>query len=108
MIILDKKEERIKIAYIDGIDRLEEYKANKRIIEKQRQEIEKQLTPKKTSRKQDSEALLVANIENVIHIIEGDYDNARKGEAIRSVCSKITFDGTVYKGTFEDNKFISQ
>lgn len=89
---LDKKEERIKIAYIDGIDSLDEYKANKKIIEKQRQEIEKQLAPKKTSSKQDSEALLVANIENVIHIIEGDYDNTRKGEAIRSICSKITFD----------------
>lgn len=44
---IEKKEERIKIAYIDGIDSLEEYKNNKRALEKQRKKIEKQLTPKK-------------------------------------------------------------
>lgn len=89
---IEKKEERIKIAYIDGIDSLEEYKNNKRALEKQRKKIEKQLTPKKSPSIQDIQAILLSNIENTIRIIEGEYDNERKSEAIRSVCSRITYD----------------
>lgn len=89
---LEKKEERIKMAYIDGIDSLEEYKSNKLILEKQRTKIEKQLAPKKPALNQDIESTLLSNIENVLHIIQGDYDNTRKSEAIRSICSRITFD----------------
>lgn len=89
---LTKKEERIKAAYIDGIDSLEEYKKNKKTIEKQRRKLEKQLAPEKPESTQDTDTALLTNIENVIRILEGDYDNTRKGDAIRSICSKIIFD----------------
>lgn len=88
---LDKKEERIKAAYIDGIDSLDEYKKNKKTIEKQRTKLEKQLALPKPESTQDTDAAILTNIENVIRILEGDYDNTKKGEAIRSICNKITY-----------------
>lgn len=89
---LAKKEERIKMAYIDGVDSLEEYKKNKQVLEKQRKKIEKQLQPKKNASEQDTHNSLLSNIEHVLEIIQGDFDNTRKSEAIRSICSRITYD----------------
>lgn len=87
---IEKKQERIKIAYMDGVDTLEEYKSNKEILEKQKKEIMRQLTPPKQKSEKSYDSILLANIENVINILESDTDMARKGEAIRSVCSSIT------------------
>lgn len=89
---LAKKEERIKMAYIDGIDSLDEYKRNKKSLEKQRKKIEKQLEPKPPASRQDTESTLLSNIEHALQIVEGDYDDVKKSEAIRSICSKITYD----------------
>lgn len=88
---IEKKEERIKRAYIDGIDSLEEYKANKTMLEKQRKGIMKQLTPKKNDQPKGNSSIL-ENIKSVIEILEGSSDTARKGEAIRSICRKIEYD----------------
>ena len=89
---ISKKEERIKLAYIDGIDSLEEYKANKKILEKQKQEITKQLTPSPAASSGNSDATILDNIKNVIQILESESDISKKGEAIRSICNKITYD----------------
>lgn len=86
-----KKEERIRMAYIDGIDSLEEYKRNKTMLEKQRADIEKQISPEKQSEPEEAASIL-ENIEDVIGILEGDSDTAKKGEAIRSICRQITYD----------------
>lgn len=88
---IDKKEERIKRAYIDGIDSFEEYKSNKTMLQKQRDEIMKQMAPKKSTTKKEKGSML-ENIKNVIDILESDSDTSKKGEAIRSVCKKIDYD----------------
>lgn len=88
---LDKKEERIKRAYIDGVDSLEEYKSNKNLLEKQRKEIMKQMVPKKKTPKKETETIL-ENIKNVIEILESDSDTSKKSEAIRSICRQIEYD----------------
>lgn len=89
---IDKKEDRIKRAYIDGIDSLEEYKTNKAMLEKQRNEIIKQMSPKKVPPKKEKNASIVENIKSVIDILESDTDASKKGEAIRSICRKIEYD----------------
>lgn len=89
---IEKKQERIKIAYMDGIDSLDEYKTNKELLENQKKEILRQLAPKKQKGDKSSDSILLANIENVIQILEEDTDIVRKGEAIRSVCNRITWD----------------
>ena len=70
---LDKKMERIKMAYIDGIDSLDEYKSNKKIIDRKRREIEKQLVPKKAMKdKQQLKHTILDSIKIVIDTLESD------------------------------------
>lgn len=88
---LDKKLERIKNAYIDGIDSLEEYKANKRMIDNRKKKIMEQLTIKPKPKKEKSGNIL-ENIKSVIQILESDADSTKKAEAIRSICHKIEYD----------------
>lgn len=88
---IQKKEERIKRAYIDGIDSLEEYKSNKTMLEKQRNEIMKQMSQNKKEQPKENESIL-ENIKSVIDILESDSDTARRGEAIRSICRQIEYD----------------
>lgn len=88
---IDKKQERIKRAYIDGIDSLEEYKTNKTILEKQRKEILKKLTPPK-NKPEKSNASILDNIKSVLLILESDTDATKKGDAIRSICKQIEYD----------------
>ena len=91
---IEKRKARIKAAYIDGIDSLDEYKENKTLLEKQKKEIERLLTPpkkKKVSAQKDKEQIS-SNIRNVLAVLESpDADNIKKGEAIRSVCRKIIY-----------------
>ena len=89
---LDKKMERIKMAYIDGIDSLDEYKSNKKIIDRKRREIEKQLVPKKAMKdKQQLKHTILDSIKIVIDTLESDCEPAKKSEAIRSICHKIEY-----------------
>lgn len=91
---LPAKESRIKEAYRNGIDTLEEYRENKEAIQKERETINKQL-----------EALLppkdnIINIESkmrkrilsVYDILKSDdFDNVKKNEALRSIAEKIVY-----------------
>ncbi len=53
---LSSKEKRIKASYREGIDTLEEYKANKAIIQKERESLEQQLKElKKATHKSDQD-----------------------------------------------------
>ena len=91
---IEKKEERIKLAYMDGIDSLEEYKENKTLLEKQKAKLMKQLNPPEPIQRKDSDTTILRNIQNVINILESDCDTTKKAEAIRSICSQITYDKT--------------
>ena len=91
---IEKKEERIKLAYMDGIDSLEEYKENKTLLEKQKAKLKKQLSPPKPVPTKNSDSAILDNIRNVIKILESNSDTTKKAEAIRSICSQITFDKT--------------
>lgn len=90
---LDMKYKRIRDAYINEIDTLEEYKMNRSILDRRKAELE-ELISKLSLPNQNPDTYrqaFLSNIKNVISVIEGDSPYELKGEALRSVCSKIIF-----------------
>lgn len=89
------KEARIKEAYRNGIDTLEEYKENKSIIDKEKNELEQKLRSLEVSTFDEQNVLnskMMERIENVVEILKSDlYDTERKNEAIKSIISHIVF-----------------
>lgn len=88
------REERMKDAYLNGIDSLEEYKQNKDFIAKKRLEIEEKLQELQTDDNPNGnyDRQMRQNISNVIDILEDPAaDNTQKANAIRSITRKIVF-----------------
>lgn len=88
------KEERVKQAYRDGIDTLEEYKHNKEIIENERKEIAHRLeecSAKETESGSDKETML-NNVKNVYQYLLSDTNtNQQKNEMLKSIIEKIVY-----------------
>lgn len=89
---IEQKEKRIKQAYRDGIDTIEEYKENKAILQAEREKLENEysaLIPDKAPAKSSDMVADIIDyqkeIQNVIGIIQSDADNTVKGEAVRSI-----------------------
>lgn len=91
---LRQKEKRIKDAYRDGVDTLEEYKDNKRILQKEREEIEKELALQSCEEHAASKKdLLLEKIKNVYEMICSDsFTDQQKNEALKSIIKKIVYD----------------
>lgn len=94
---LDRKEARIREAYMSEIDTLEDYKQNKDILERRRQELQTLLASIETNELNpaDYKKQFLGNVKSVINILESDAENEMKGEAIRSIVKKIV----IYKST---------
>lgn len=89
---LDQKEKRIKQAYRDGIDTLEEYKENKSIINEERRKLEEELERiNNTTQTEVSKIDLPSEINNIINIINSDASNTVKGDSIRSIIDHAVF-----------------
>lgn len=92
---LDRREIRIKEAYMDGIDTKEEYRQNKQMIQEERQRIENALSALSFERpisKASADRQMLINIRNVIDILENpDVATDEKAHAIRSIVSHIVF-----------------
>ena len=89
---LDQKEARIKEAYINGIDSLEEYKENKLKIETERNRLSERIISIK--RNSDSEHIkidMISRVKNVLSIITSGSDIATKNTAIKSIVKKIVY-----------------
>ena len=86
---LAQKEKRVKQAYIDGIDTIEEYRENKAILLAEREKIEMEYSALKAKKYATETITEIINhpkeIQNVIDIIQSDADNTVKGEAVRSI-----------------------
>lgn len=92
---LDAKESRIKAAYLDGIDSLEEYKANKNLLHKERETLLCELQKLKSSLSDDnkcSDKEMLKNIENTYNILCSDADIGYKSEILRKIVSGIVYD----------------
>ena len=88
------KEMRVKDAYENGIDSLQEYKENRMRLNKQRQELEeriKVLDSQTTHCKSESEFL--KDCEAAYNaIVDPDVSNEERGTLIRTVFESISFD----------------
>lgn len=91
---LKAKEERIKKAYRDGIDTLEEYKLNKEILTKEKEtliELLEKCPEFKSS--EENNNLLISSIKSAYDIIcAPNSTEMQKHEALRSVVDKIIYD----------------
>ena len=94
---LKSRETRAKAAYLDGIDSKEEYRINKESIQNERAAIEQKINDlsnetKITTSKEELDAMIVQNINDVILILENpDKDYVEKGKALRSIVDHIVF-----------------
>ena len=90
---VDQKEARIKEAYRNGIDTLEEYKENKELLLKEKSDILKEieaLTAKEDTNAEDIPNWMRERIQTAYSIVSSDeFSDQQKNEAIRSVVEKI-------------------
>ena len=87
---LDAREKRIKDAYLDGVDSLEEYKKNKEEIEKERKLLYQQSKDQEEYKKNVD---MPGKIRGVYDILSSDeYSKDEKYNAITSIVKKIVFD----------------
>ena len=93
---LTSKEERIKASYREGIDTLEEYKRNKTILQKERENLEsqlKELEEKTIESDQDPTDDMLLKVRSVYDILISDsYTYVQKNEALKQIVDKIIYD----------------
>lgn len=94
--LFESAQERFKASYREGIDTLEEYKANKAIIQKERESLEQQLKElKKAAHKSDQDPAdaMLQKVRSVYDIlISNNYTYVQKNEALKQIIDKIIYD----------------
>ena len=98
---LEDKEKRIRAAYQNGIDSLEEYRQNKNMIAAERERLNRQIK-KLTENLAPAPAAghsqeMRRRIHGVVDILRSDASKETKSQAIRSICDKIVFDRAACK-----------
>lgn len=91
---ISQKEERIRQAYRDGIDSLEEYKENKEILQREREELEQRLAEmsRQKTPETDYKKELLERVSSVYDILlDEQIPVIRKNEAIRGIIEKIIY-----------------
>lgn len=90
---LEEKETRIKEAYINGIDTLEEYKQNKISLENQRNMLNKQLEKLKDKKEvHKKEEIIREQLKTIYNILTDDkIDMKRKYEVSHMLIDRIDF-----------------
>lgn len=90
---IEDKERRIKQAYRDGIDTLEEYKDNKAILQKEREKVMEIISKQKPVQHDEDNEIMLSQIKNAYEIIKNEeLDKLTRANAIRSVVSKAVYD----------------
>ncbi len=88
---LVQKEHRIRQAYINGIDSIEEYKENKELIQKERESVSSQM--KEYFKPKNNTVIdFKLEIRNVVDIISSHAEDSLKAEALHSIVDKIIYD----------------
>lgn len=94
---VENKGKRIKAAYLNEIDTLEEYKANKAALLEERATIEKNIKLLTTSNadmsKEEMDKKMKQNISALLAVLQDDSaDYVQKGNMMRNVVDHIVFD----------------
>jgi DNA invertase Pin-like site-specific DNA recombinase len=91
---IDEKLDRIKEAYRNGVDTLEEYKENKALVQNEKQLLEKQLAalPAQDNESDQAESALLDRVRNVYEIVNSEsVDDVTKNEILKSIIEKIVY-----------------
>lgn len=93
---ITQKEIRIKEAYRDGIDTLEEYKENKQLIQKEHDDLIYQINKLKAPSLMKSDAdyqnAMRKNLQNVYDVITSDnFTVQQKNETLKRIITKIVY-----------------
>ena len=89
-----EKFDRIREAYRNGVDTLDEYKENKRMVQEEKEMLEKQLADIKPAEPtiDTSKTAMLERVKNVYEIITSDaIDDITKNEILKSVIEKIVY-----------------
>ena len=91
---LENKYKRIRDAYLSEIDTLEEYKANRDMLDKRKEELQQLLSDldSPSPHPEEYREQFLSKVNSAIEIIESDASYELKGEALRSIVHHITFD----------------
>lgn len=90
---LDTKLKRIKEAYLNEVDTLEEYKMNRDILNQRKTELEKLIAGISiaSANPADYKEQFLDQVHSVLEVIESDAPYELKGEALRTIVQKIVF-----------------
>ena len=101
---LDVREKRIKEAYQEGIDTLEEYRSNKQLLTDERKRLTDLIAESSQTPERDTEAdqkKMLSNIRTVYDVIKSDnVDYETKGTFLRSVVEEIIWNRSENTLTF--------
>lgn len=89
------KEKRIKQAFRDGVDTLDEYKENKLLLTNERDKLQQriQVLTELHKNNEDHSAEMKQRIQNTYEILtSNNFDYVQKNEALKSIISKIIYD----------------
>ena len=88
------KKNRIRQAYENGIDTLEEYRENKQRLEEEQENLESKLEELRASQdKKISDEQMLNKVQNVYGILsDPDIPYEVKGQALRSIVEKVIYD----------------
>lgn len=93
---LETRMKKIKEAYMDGIDTLEEYKQNKLLLQKELDSIAEKLAATSTDveiSQEEIHAKLIENIRAALVVMKSETSTfVEKGNAIRNIVEKIEYD----------------
>lgn len=90
---LDTKLKRIKEAYLNEVDTLEEYKRNRELLNQRKAELKELITALSvpSDNPADYKEQFLKQVHSVIELIESDAPYELKGEALRTIVEKIIF-----------------
>lgn len=91
---VDEKLNRIKEAYRNGVDTLEEYRENKKMVLEEKTLLEKQLSelPSEENSHDSAESNMLERVRNVYDIISSEsVDDVTKNEILKSIIEKIVY-----------------
>jgi hypothetical protein len=90
---IEQKEKRIKQAYRDGIDTIEEYKENKAILMSERENILSKMENVKATKNCENSKQSVEHIKQISDLMKCDrYSIPEKNEMLKEVIEKIVYD----------------
>lgn len=91
--MIKEKEQRIKDAYINGIDSIEEYKSNKKMLEAERNELEISLSKIETIKPDDKEQRILEQGKELCQILQdSNISELEKNQLAHQLIDKVEFD----------------